>query len=80
MEGTRYDGIAACCDETFRPSLSDAEIDALHRLLGSGEGRCLDLGCGTGVAAPALTELRLERFEELEDDRDDPLMVGLRWR
>jgi SAM-dependent methyltransferase len=57
MEGTRYDGIAAWYDETFRPSLSDAEVDALQRLLGPGEGRCLDLGCGTGVAAPALTDL-----------------------
>jgi predicted TPR repeat methyltransferase len=69
MEGTRYDGIAAWYDETFRPSLSDAEIDALQRLLGRGEGRCLDLGCGTGVAAPTLTGLR-----------DYPDMVGLRWR
>ena len=57
MEGTRYDEIAAWYDETFRPSLTAAETDALERLLGPGDGRCLDLGCGTGVAAPVLTRL-----------------------
>jgi SAM-dependent methyltransferase len=43
--------------ETFRPSLNDDEADALRRLLGSGRGRCLDIGCGTGVAIPELTRL-----------------------
>ncbi len=41
----------------FRPSLSEEEIDVLQRFLGSGRGRCLDLGCGTGVAIPELTRL-----------------------
>jgi SAM-dependent methyltransferase len=57
MEGTRYDEIAAWYDSTFRPSLTAAEVDALERLLGPGEGRCLDLGCGTGVAEPVLSGL-----------------------
>ena len=53
----RYDAIAEWYDSTFRPSLTPAESDALERLLGPGEGRCLDLGCGTGVAAPVLASL-----------------------
>ena len=52
----RYDGIADWYDE-FRPSLNSHEQDALERLLGAGPGRCLDVGCGTGVAVPVLTEL-----------------------
>jgi SAM-dependent methyltransferase len=43
--------------EEFRPSLNEDEIEALRRVLGHGRGRCLDLGCGTGVAIPELTRL-----------------------
>ena len=43
--------------EEFRPALADDERGALGRLLGPGPGRCLDVGCGTGVAIPALQEL-----------------------
>jgi SAM-dependent methyltransferase len=43
--------------EAFRPSLSEDEIKVLNRFLGSGQGRCLDLGCGTGAAIPELTRL-----------------------
>lgn len=43
--------------ETFRPSLSDDETDVLGRMLGRGRGRCLDIGCGTGVAIPELVRL-----------------------
>jgi SAM-dependent methyltransferase len=32
-------------------------LDALERLLGTGPGLCLDLGCGTGVAFPVLARL-----------------------
>jgi SAM-dependent methyltransferase len=52
----RYDSIAAWYDD-FRPSLNLAERDALERLLTAGAGRCLDLGCGTGIAAPVLSAL-----------------------
>lgn len=52
----RYDGIAQWY-EGFRPSLSPDEVDALRRLLGAGEGRCLDVGCGTGLATVAVAEL-----------------------
>jgi SAM-dependent methyltransferase len=54
--GTRYDGVVDWYED-FRPSLNDDEVDALRRFLGRGPGRCLDLGCGTGVAIPELTRL-----------------------
>jgi SAM-dependent methyltransferase len=52
----RYDGVVDWYQE-FRPSLTEDELDVLERFLGPGRGRCLDLGCGTGVAIPALTRL-----------------------
>jgi SAM-dependent methyltransferase len=52
----RYDSVVEWYED-FRPSLNDGELDALRRLLGHGEGRCLDLGCGTGVALPELLRL-----------------------
>jgi len=55
-QGARYDGLAEWY-EGFRPSLSADELDALVRLLGAGRGRCLDLGCGTGVALEPLRAL-----------------------
>ena len=57
MSGTaRYDGIAEYYEQ-FRPSLTPDELAALRRLLGRGAGRCLDAGCGTGVATAAVAEL-----------------------
>jgi SAM-dependent methyltransferase len=56
MKAARYDGLAAWYEE-FRPALSTHESEALERLLGPGEGRCLDLGCGTGVALEPLRRL-----------------------
>jgi SAM-dependent methyltransferase len=52
----RYDGLAEWYEE-FRSPLPEHELDALHRLLGPGSGRCLDLGCGTGVPTAAVAEL-----------------------
>jgi SAM-dependent methyltransferase len=52
----RYDTVVDWY-EGFRPSLNDDEVDALRRFLGPGRGRCLDLGCGTGVAIPELVRL-----------------------
>jgi SAM-dependent methyltransferase len=56
VKAARYDGLAAWYEE-FRPSLSPDEIDVLQRILGRGTGRCLDLGCGTGVALEPLEAL-----------------------
>jgi SAM-dependent methyltransferase len=53
---SRYDGIADWY-EGFRPALKPDEVDALRRLLGKGEGRCLDVGCGTGLSTAAVAEL-----------------------
>lgn len=52
----RYDGLAGWYRD-FRPALSEAELDALARLLGPGDGRCLDLGCGTGLPTRAVAQL-----------------------
>jgi SAM-dependent methyltransferase len=54
--GARYDEFVGWYEE-FRPELSDVEVDVLERYLGRADGRCLDLGCGTGVAIPVLTRL-----------------------
>lgn len=56
MPVARYDPHVDWYEE-FRPSLNDDECIALHELLGRGPGRCLDVGCGTGVAIPVLEEL-----------------------
>ena len=56
MAGTRYDEIADWY-RRWRPGLTADEHDALRRLLGEGDGRCLDLGCGTGAASAVLSEL-----------------------
>jgi SAM-dependent methyltransferase len=56
MGDVRYDGLAEWYDD-WRPELSPDELPALTRLLGTGDGRCLDVGCGTGVATAVLAEL-----------------------
>src|SRR3954447_9947676 len=56
MGGARYDGIAAWYDG-WRPELPPDELAALTRLLGTGDGTCLDVGCGTGVATMVVAEL-----------------------
>jgi SAM-dependent methyltransferase len=56
--GTRYDGLADWYDGFVRAAgLTAVELDVLERLLGRGPGRCLDLGCGTGVALATLAGL-----------------------
>jgi SAM-dependent methyltransferase len=52
----RYDGFVDWYEE-FRPALNEEEARVLERFLGPGDGRCLDVGCGTGVAAETLRRL-----------------------
>jgi SAM-dependent methyltransferase len=56
MSLARYDGVAEWY-RGFRPSMRPHELDALQRLLGTGHGRCLDVGCGTGLATEAVAAL-----------------------
>ena len=56
MGEARYDGIAEWYDG-WRPELTTDELAALMRLLGTGDGQCLDVGCGTGVATAVAAEL-----------------------
>jgi SAM-dependent methyltransferase len=55
----RYDGLASEY-EAFMDDQSPyylAAADALRRLLGSGPGKCLDVGCGIGHFVPVATAL-----------------------
>jgi ubiquinone/menaquinone biosynthesis C-methylase UbiE len=52
----RYDGQAEWYQSFASSELFDEARRAAVRLLGSGPGRCLDLGCGTGRAIPLLAE------------------------
>lgn len=54
----RYDGLAAWYDEFVSSAgPTGAGLEALCRLVGPGDGSCLDLGCGTGIAIRPLAEL-----------------------
>jgi SAM-dependent methyltransferase len=62
LGATRYDGVADWYDDVFlgaEPERSAAS-EALARALGRGSGRCLDVGCGTGVFLARLAELGWE--------------------
>ena len=54
---SKYDGVAAWYDETFRESYTTGPHSSaalLAALIGRRSGRCIDLGCGTGIHAEAL--------------------------
>jgi SAM-dependent methyltransferase len=55
----RYDGLADWYDALIGGEVSEwtrRARELLVELLGRGPGRCLDLGCGTGVFVPLLVE------------------------
>jgi SAM-dependent methyltransferase len=54
----RYDGVATWYDGFVRSvDHMTVALQQVERLLGTGPGTCLDLGCGTGIAFPALAAL-----------------------
>lgn len=54
LTGSRYDGHAEWYDEWNRPHAERNAADVLD-LLSSGDGLCLDLGCGSGLYFDVLT-------------------------
>src|SRR5215208_4949484 len=54
MTAARYDGQTEWYESFAGGEIFSGIRDAAVRLLGAGPGRCLDLGCGTGRAIPAL--------------------------
>jgi SAM-dependent methyltransferase len=56
VTGALYDGYAQWYDENIAP-FGLAATHTIRSLLGSGRGRCLDAGCGTGLHLPTLIEL-----------------------
>jgi SAM-dependent methyltransferase len=58
MAGARYDGIADWYDTEFQPAPLESETwQTIAGLLGQGEGRLVDVGCGTGSYGAALAGL-----------------------
>jgi len=57
MQPARYDGVATWYDERLARPFAERAADLLERLLGAGEGRCLDVCCGTGLHTAALARL-----------------------
>ena len=59
MTRARYDGLAEAYDafvDLHSPYYAVA-ADTLRRLVGTGDGRCLDVGCGGGHFVPVVLEL-----------------------
>ncbi len=54
MTMARYDGQTGWYESFASTEMMSSARDSAVQLLGRGPGRCLDLGCGTGRALPAL--------------------------
>jgi SAM-dependent methyltransferase len=52
----RYDGLADWYDEEFLSELHKKTLKSAVQLLGSGRGRLLDIGCGTGAQTVTLRD------------------------
>lgn len=76
MGRARYDGLADAYDAFLNANSAYYAMaaDALVRLLGPGEGRCLDLGCGGGHFLPAVVPLGWQLVAV--DDSEDQLRVA----
>ncbi len=57
MARARYDGHAEWYDQNIAAPFASDATEAIRRLLGRGRGRCVDVGCGTGIHAATLREL-----------------------
>jgi len=57
MPTAHYDGVAAWYEAEFGPDPAPEVVDVVRRLVGLGDGTCLDVGCGTGFHLPLLHEL-----------------------
>jgi ubiquinone/menaquinone biosynthesis C-methylase UbiE len=57
----RYDGLADWYDQEVRhlagSNVTATALQSLTGLVGHGPGKCLDVGCGTGIAIPELVKL-----------------------
>jgi ubiquinone/menaquinone biosynthesis C-methylase UbiE len=57
----RYDGLADWYDQEIRhlagANVTATALQSLTGLVGRGPGKCLDVGCGTGIAIPDLVKL-----------------------
>lgn len=53
----RYDGVAEWYDRELAPAPTDLPAQRVVSLLGEGDGRLLDVGCGGGSLSQALAEL-----------------------
>ncbi len=83
MTVARYDGIAEWYD-SFTGEAAESHGAELLRLLGRGDGTCLDLGCGTGhyleaIRASGRTPVGLDRSADqlrMARDRSGALVQG----
>ena len=81
MPTARYDGQTAWYEEIASPEAVLSARASAVQMLGSGPGRCLDLGCGTGRAIPALkaagwtvvgTDISIDQLEAARQRTGEP--------